>query len=65
MTALFSKPKPPKPAPTIDPNDVSNRKGESRLRRLASGGSASTILTDAMERRSGSAPRQTLVGMGG
>lgn len=62
MGSLF-KPKAPKPTPTIDPNDVSNRKGEARLRRAAAGGSASTILTDAIERRQAASPRQTLIGM--
>jgi len=62
MGSLFN-PKPPKPTPTIDPNDVANRKGEARLRRASLGGSASTILTDAVERRSASSPRQTLIGM--
>lgn len=61
MSSLF-KPKAPKPTPSIDPNDVSNRKGEARLRKAA-GGSASTILTDAMERRAAAAPRATLIGM--
>lgn len=64
MGSLF-KPKASKPIPTIDPNDVSNRKGEARLRRAATGGSASTILTDAIEKRQASSPRQVLVGMGG
>lgn len=64
MASLF-RPKAPKPDPVVDPNDVANRRGEARLRKLASGGSSSTILTDAMEKRSASAPRQTLVGMGG
>lgn len=57
MGSLF-RPKAPKPQPVVDPNDVANRKGEVRLRRMGSGGSASTILTDAVERR-----RQTVVGM--
>jgi hypothetical protein len=64
MSSLF-KPKAQKPIPTIDPNDVSNRKGDARLRRAATGGSVSTILTDAIERRQAASPRQTLVGMGG
>ena len=66
MGSLFSKPKAPKPVPVVDPNDVATRKGEARLRRLNSGGSASTILTDAMEGRSGAqGQRQALIGMGG
>lgn len=66
MGSIFSRPKAPAPTPTVDPNDVANRKGEARLRRLNSGGSASTILTDAMEARAGQAQmRQALVGMGG
>ena len=65
MGSLFSRPKPPKPTPVVDPNDVANRRGEARLRRLNSEGAASTILTDAMERRAAANPRQTLVGMGG
>jgi hypothetical protein len=65
MGSLF-RPKAPKPDPVVDPNDVANRKGEARLRRLNSGGSASTILTDAMEARASGQPiRQALVGMGG
>lgn len=63
MGSLF-RPKAPKPTPTVDPNDVANRRGEARLTRAATGGAQSTILTDAMERRAGSSPRQTLVGMG-
>lgn len=63
MTALFSSPKPPKPAPTIDPNDVANRRGESRLRRLATGGSAATLLTDRIETREAVRDRQRAVGM--
>lgn len=64
MSSLFN-PKGPKPIPTIDPNDVSNRRGEARLRRAMGGGSVSTILTDAIQRRQAASPRQTLVGMGG
>lgn len=63
MGSLFGRPKPPKPTPVVDPNDVANRKGEARLRRLATGGSASTILTDAIERRQAASPRQSVVGM--
>lgn len=62
MASLFG-PKPPKPTPTIDPNDIANRKGELRLRKAAGGGSASTILTDAIAKRAAASPRQTLVGM--
>lgn len=63
MGALFKKP--PPATPVVDPADVANRKGEARLRRMAGGGSVSTILTDAMAARSAASPRQTLIGMGG
>lgn len=64
MSALFKQPKVPEATPGVDAAETENRKAEARLRRLRSGGNASTILTDAMTSGGSAAPRATVTGMG-
>lgn len=63
MSALFKTPKVPEPTPGVDAADTENRKGEARLRRLRTGGSGSTILSDAMTSIGSAGPRATVTGM--
>lgn len=62
MSGLFGQPK-VKTSDVADPNDLENRRGALRARKVAQGGAGSTILTSAMGGGS-SAPRSILTGMG-
>jgi hypothetical protein len=64
VSALFKTPKVPEPTPPVDPAQEENRKAEARLRRMRTGGSQATILSDAMTAARSSSPRATVTGMG-
>lgn len=61
----WMRPKVPKPVAPVDPSDTANRRNDARTRRLASGGSNATFMTQAMEAAAGSKPTATLTGLGG
>lgn len=63
MSGLLGKPPKAEPVVQVDPADTQNRLGAQRTRRLAQGGSTSTIFGQAMSSGT-SAPRATLTGMG-
>ena len=60
---MFRRPKLETPGPQPDPADIENRRETERRRRVASGGTQSTILASAMRSAAG-LPSATLTGAG-
>ncbi len=60
---MFRSPKMESPGPQPDPSDLENRRNSERRKRLATGGTQSTLLAQAMERADAS-PSNRLRGGG-
>lgn len=59
---MFRQPKIKEAGPAPDPADIANRSGTERRKRLATGGTQSTLLAAAMD-RAASSPTATLTGI--